>query len=231
MSDENEKRARNILAEWTRDLTDETGLAAALDAAESRGRTEERARIQPLVDAAKMWAQFGGRGGGLYDAVRVYLRSVAEDEALVDRLMRESTPERKTRPLTRPSALSHEEQSARKPPAPDSLVGALQDRIHETSGKLIKATPLAKLEAKRALMREAAGEHVDEPAWQAALCAPMDPVPESDEEREAVAEAKASSAKIAEAERAAKCPACRGSGKGNWMDCEACAGTGRAKGG
>ena len=46
-----------------------------------------------------------------------------------------------------PEPLSKEAQEARKPLPPEMLVGALQDRVHKTSGKLLSATPL-KLSSK-----------------------------------------------------------------------------------
>jgi DNA-binding transcriptional regulator YiaG len=46
---------------------------------------------------------------------------------------------RKTVP---PSKLSPEAQAARKPRPPEELVGALQDRIHPTSGNLLAARPI-----------------------------------------------------------------------------------------
>lgn len=38
--------------------------------------------------------------------------------------------------------IAKEEIVKRTPPPPEQLVGALHDRIHPTSGPLIKATPL-----------------------------------------------------------------------------------------
>lgn len=43
-----------------------------------------------------------------------------------------------------PRSISEAAKEARKPPPPESLVGALQDRIHAESGKLLKATPINK---------------------------------------------------------------------------------------
>lgn len=39
--------------------------------------------------------------------------------------------------------LSKAARDARKPRPPEELVGALQDRVHATSGRLIGATPVA----------------------------------------------------------------------------------------
>jgi len=44
----------------------------------------------------------------------------------------------------RPAPLSSEEQRRRAPPPPEELVGALQDRCHEASGRLIRAVPIRK---------------------------------------------------------------------------------------
>ncbi len=38
--------------------------------------------------------------------------------------------------------LSEEAQAARRPPPPDQLVGALQDRLHVEKGKLLSSTPI-----------------------------------------------------------------------------------------
>jgi len=42
-----------------------------------------------------------------------------------------------------PPKLSEEARAARAPRAPKELVGALQDRIHPTSGRLLVAKPIA----------------------------------------------------------------------------------------
>lgn len=42
-----------------------------------------------------------------------------------------------------PPKLSEEARAARAPRAPEELVGALQDRIHPTSGRLLAAKPIA----------------------------------------------------------------------------------------
>lgn len=42
-----------------------------------------------------------------------------------------------------PPKLSEEARAARAPRPPEELVGALQDRIHPTSGRLLAAKPIA----------------------------------------------------------------------------------------
>lgn len=44
--------------------------------------------------------------------------------------------------------LSPEARAARRPPPPDQLVGALQDRVHVEEGKLISATPIRRRREK-----------------------------------------------------------------------------------
>ncbi|MEQ1568213.1 MAG: XRE family transcriptional regulator [Myxococcota bacterium] len=51
------------------------------------------------------------------------------------------------RPIS-PPKLSEEARAARAPRPPDELVGALQDRIHPTSGRLLAAKPIATSRSK-----------------------------------------------------------------------------------
>lgn len=44
--------------------------------------------------------------------------------------------------------LSEEAQAARRPPPPDQLVGALQDRVHVEKGKLLSSTPIRRRREK-----------------------------------------------------------------------------------
>lgn len=49
---------------------------------------------------------------------------------------------------TSPPRISHEARAVRTPRPPEELVGALQDRIHPTSGRLLAAKPIAKTRRK-----------------------------------------------------------------------------------
>jgi hypothetical protein len=44
----------------------------------------------------------------------------------------------------RPAPLSSAERKRRAPPPPEELVGALQDRVHKATGRLIRAIPIRK---------------------------------------------------------------------------------------
>jgi len=46
------------------------------------------------------------------------------------------------KPVPTPKPLSDEAKAARCPPPPEELVGALQDRIHPTSGRLLDTKPI-----------------------------------------------------------------------------------------
>lgn len=44
--------------------------------------------------------------------------------------------------MARPKPLSEAASKARRPPAPEELVAALQDRVHRENGRLIRSQPL-----------------------------------------------------------------------------------------